>query len=63
MAPHRKLIERLIQKGETAKRMGHLLNQARRSILGQIIPTVLGAVLCSLGPNLFSKLGHANSIL
>ena len=53
-ASHRKLIERLIQRGETAKSMQHRLNQTGGSILGLIIPTVLGAVLSTLGPKLFS---------
>ena len=54
LASHRKLIERLIQRGETAKSKRHLLNQTGGSILGLIIPTVLGAVLSTLGPKLFS---------
>ena len=41
LAAHRKLIERLIQRGETAKSKRHLLNQTGGSILGLIIPTVL----------------------
>ena len=54
LASHRKLIERLIQRGDTAKSKRHLLNQTGGSILGLIIPTVLGAVLSTLGPKLFS---------
>ena len=54
LAAHRKLIERLIQRGETAKSKRHLLNQTGGSILGLVIPAVLGAVLSTLGPKLFS---------
>ena len=54
LASYRKLIERLIQRGPTAKSKRHLLNQTGGSILGLLIPTVLGAVLSTLGPKLFS---------
>ena len=50
LASHRKLIERLIQRDETAKSKRHLLNQTLGSILGAIIPTVLGRVLSTWGP-------------
>ena len=54
LASHRKIIERLIQRGDTAKSKRYLLNQTGGSILGLIIPTVHGAVLSTLGPRLFS---------
>ena len=54
LASHRELIERLIQRGDTAKSKRHLLNQRGGSILGLIIPTALGAVLSTFGPKLFS---------
>ena len=51
---HRKLIQRLIQRGETAKSKRHLLNQTGGSTLGLVIPTIRGAVLSTLDPKLFS---------
>ena len=53
LASHRNLFERVIQRGETPKRKRYLLIQTGGSILGLVIPTVLGAVLSCLGPKLF----------
>ena len=44
LASNRQLNERLIQKGESAKRKRQILNQTGGSILGLVIPTVRGAV-------------------
>ena len=41
LASHRKLIERLLQRGETHKNKRHLVNLTSASILGLVIPTVL----------------------
>ena len=54
LATNRQLIERLIEKGESAKRNRQILYHTGWSILGLVIPTVLGAGLCTLGPKLFS---------
>ena len=51
---HRKLIQRLIQRGEPANRMQHLIYQKGESILGLVRHTVLGAVISSVGQKLFS---------
>ena len=44
LASHRRLIERLIQRAETAKSKRHLLSQTGRFILGLVIPTVYNEV-------------------
>ena len=54
LAAQRKLIERLIQRGERDKSKRHLRNQKGGSIFGLVIPTILGAVLSTFGRKLFS---------
>ena len=54
LATNRQLIERLIHKGELAKRKLPILSQTGRSILSLVIPTVLVAVLSTLGTKLLS---------
>ena len=55
LASHRGLIHQLVQKGETPQRKKNLLVQKGGSVLGILIPTILGAVLTSLGSKLFSN--------
>ena len=54
LATNRQLIERLIEKGESAKRNRQILYHTGWSILGLVISIVLGAVLSTFAPKLFS---------
>jgi hypothetical protein len=55
LSANRKFIEQLIQKGEPPTKKRSLLLQAGPRTLGIVIPTILEAVLTSLGSDLFSK--------
>ena len=54
LAGKRRFIEQLISKGDSVKQKRKLI-QKGGSILGFLIPTILGTVLSSLGSKLFSK--------
>jgi len=54
LGAHRGLIHELVQKGESPQRKKNLLLQKGGSVLGILIPTILGAVLTSLGSKLFN---------
>ena len=54
LAANRALIERLIFKGEPLAAKRQVLTQTGNGIVGVVIPTILGAVLSSLGTELFN---------
>lgn len=55
LASNRDFVEKLIHKGESAqKKKQFLVQKGGGPLLGLIIPTVLGAVLSSLGSKLFT---------
>ncbi|KAF0146783.1 MAG: hypothetical protein FD143_3255, partial [Ignavibacteria bacterium] len=47
--------ERLVQKGEPASKKRKILKQTGGHVLGLIIPTILGAVISSLGTGFITK--------
>ena len=55
LAANRKLIQKLIQKGESTKKKRQILSQTGGGPLAILIPTVLSAVLSTLGSTLFNK--------
>ena len=55
LSKNRELIERLIQKGEPASKKRKILKQTGGHVLGLIIPTILGAVISTLGTGFITK--------
>ena len=57
LSSNRELIERLVQKGESASQKRKVLKQTGGHVLRVIIPTILGAVISSLGLDLLPNNG------
>jgi hypothetical protein len=54
LSQNRRFIDKLIQKGEPVSKKRKILVQSGGSLIGLVIPTILSAVLSSLGSRIFT---------